>query len=48
MKLADRTTRIAGSPTMKVTATVDRLLHHAHVLTALTVTGSRRQPREAE
>ena len=25
MKLADRTTRIAGSPTMKVTATVDRL-----------------------
>jgi aspartate aminotransferase len=25
MKLADRTTRIAGSPTMKVTATVDRM-----------------------
>jgi aspartate aminotransferase len=25
MKLADRTTRIAGSPTLKVTATVDRL-----------------------
>ncbi|HWF83281.1 MAG TPA: pyridoxal phosphate-dependent aminotransferase, partial [Vicinamibacterales bacterium] len=25
MKLADRTTRISGSPTMKVTATVDRL-----------------------
>src|SRR6476620_8319860 len=25
MKLAERTTRIAGSPTMKVTATVDRL-----------------------
>ena len=25
MRLADRTTRIAGSPTMKVTATVDRL-----------------------
>src|SRR2546430_10068473 len=25
MKLADRTTRIASSPTMKVTATVDRL-----------------------
>src|SRR5216117_2763950 len=25
MKLADRTTRIGGSPTMKVTATVDRL-----------------------
>ena len=25
MKLADRTSRIAGSPTMKVTATVDRL-----------------------
>jgi aspartate aminotransferase len=25
MKLADRTTKIAGSPTMKVTATVDRL-----------------------
>ena len=25
MKLADRTTRIAGSPTMKVGATVDRL-----------------------
>src|SRR5436309_3942455 len=25
MKLANRTTRIAGSPTMKVTATVDRL-----------------------
>ena len=25
MKLADRTTRLAGSPTMKVTATVDRL-----------------------
>ena len=25
MKLADRTTRIASSPTMNVTATVDRL-----------------------
>ena len=25
MNLADRTTRISGSPTMKVTATVDRL-----------------------
>ena len=25
MKLAERTTRISGSPTMKVTATVDRL-----------------------
>ena len=25
MQLADRTTRIASSPTMKVTATVDRL-----------------------
>src|SRR5436309_13523724 len=25
MRLADRTTRLAGSPTMKVTATVDRL-----------------------
>ena len=25
MRLADRTTRIAGSQTMKVTATVDRL-----------------------
>jgi aspartate aminotransferase len=25
MQLADRTTRISGSPTMKVTATVDRL-----------------------